>query len=141
MKRALKSIYSTKIYYTPPCPFAEVGLSFIWDPCGRKTFLFLLCGTFDKSYCKQSLNFAYAIGNQAFESKAVLMKGGQVAELDAESSERIFQALMNGSIVVIEAGPYQSVIQPCDFVDLYKDRFGIKNCVPRVVYNAIPIFQ
>ena len=69
------------------------------------------------------------------------MKGGQVAALDAESSERIFQALMHGQTVIIETGAYQSIIQPCDFVELYQDRFGIKNCVPKIVYNAIPVFQ
>lgn len=140
MKRALKSIYATKIYYTPPCPFAELGLSFVWDPCGRKTYLFLLCGAFDKTYRKQVIEFNYAIGNEVFTSKATLLKGGQIAEIDEESSERIFTALMQNSPVVIASGPYQTLIHPCDFVELYEDRFGIKNCVPKIVYNAIPVF-
>lgn len=139
MKKALKSIYSTRIFYTPPCPFAEVGLSFVWDPCGHKAYLFLLCGSFDQSCRKQRVDFAYAIDNVVYTSQAVLMKGGQVAEIDTESAHRIFEALYHKKIVVIQSGAYQSIIPPCDFPELFADKFGIKNCVPKIFHQVLPI--
>lgn len=139
MKRALKSIYSIRIFYTPSCPYEEVGLSYVWDPCGRKAYLFVLCGTFDPSCKKQRIDFSYITDNKIYNSQATLMKGGQVAELDSESSERIFQALSQGKPIAIKSGIYQSIIPSCDFPELYEDKFGIKNCVPKILYNVLPL--
>ncbi|MEI6531719.1 MAG: hypothetical protein WCN87_02745 [Chlamydiota bacterium] len=140
IKRALKSIYSTRIFHTPACPYSEVGLSFVFDHCGPRAYLFVLCGGFPQSYTKNILEFVYAVDTEAYKGTVHVMKGCQVAEIDKASLERILEALKNKKTVVIQIGNYQSVIPSCNFPEILADKFGIQNCVPRLVYQAIPIF-
>ncbi|MCX6995066.1 MAG: hypothetical protein NTY13_04510 [Chlamydiae bacterium] len=140
IKRALKSIYSTRIFYTPRCPYSEVGLSFVFDHCGDKAYLFLLYGGFNNSNTKNLLEFTYVIDAQAYTGILQVMKGRQVAELNKESREHIFEALKANKTVVIQVGDYQSIFPSCNFTALLDDKFGIHNCLPRIVYEAIPIF-
>lgn len=127
------STYATRLVHNPSCPYSELGLSFVFDQCGKKATIFLLCGCFDRTFVKQQIDFVYAIDNQRFESRATLMKGCQMATLDKVTTERLFEALMQGKTVAINASNHITVINPCQFAELYKQRYGWKNCLPRMM--------
>lgn len=139
IKKEINSIYSTRIFFNPPCPFAEAGLSFIWDPCGERAYLFVLSGCLEAGVQKNHVPFAYAIDNQVYQATAFLMKGGQVAELDNKTTKQLFHAFYHKKTVVIQIGPYTSIIPSGSFSQLYDDKIGIKNCIPRIIHNFVDI--